>query len=177
MGRSEKNAELSVKSGKRTTASRSSVSSTPGSAPDSRKAGLRIRSASLLNSRNSDVVDKENGDCAPTLKKVSAVSEEEVVQQESGDKLPSAGAKMQKRTSKADAEYYKKLAEERKNALKEALTENEEVHEELQMAKAEVEMLRAEKEQLQEQNEMLTAENQQLQRLLEAAAERGFSLI
>lgn len=125
-------------------------------------------------------MDKENGDCAPTLKKVSAVSEEVVVAQHqqpvdkslSGEPVP-----MPKRATKADAEYYKNLAEERKNALKEVLAENEVLHEEVEMGKTEAEMLRAENEQLQEQNDMLTAENQQLQRLLESAAERGFCLI
>ena len=185
MGRSEKNAELSVKSGKRSTGSRPSISSAPVPAHDSRKTGLRIRSASLINTRNSVVVDKENGDCTPALKKVSAVSEEAAVMQhqpvdKSSSSEAAAGQLMRKRSSKAsanDSEYYKNLAEERKNALKEALAENEVLHEEVEMAKTEAEMLRAEKDQLQEQNEMLTAENEQLQRLLEQAAERGFTLI
>lgn len=188
MGRSEKKATLSVKRTSGSSSQQQSVISSapvPAAARDSRKTGLRIRSASLINTRNSDVLDKENGgDCTPTLKKVSAVVEEVAVMQHQGPVNKSAadetGAQSKKRSSKSaapDLDYYKKLAEERKNALKETLVENEELHEELEQAKMETEVLRAEKDQLMEQNEMLAAENQQLQRLLEKAADQGFHLL
>jgi hypothetical protein len=82
-----------------------------------------------------------------------------------------------RKTNDPDVEYWKKLAEDRKQALRETLAQNEELHEEVELGKTELEMVRAELEQVQEQNELLTAENEQLQRLVAEAAARGFTLI
>lgn len=116
--------------------------------------------------------------------------------QEARDGTPVTGSQtglmkwMAKATVK-DLQYYKQLADDRKQALAEALQQNEELHEEVELGKTEVAMIQADmkkmesenerlvkqNEDLVEQNEMLVAENEQLQRLLESAAERGFDLI
>ena len=131
-----------------------------------------------MNAGETGTVDKENGEGTPTLNK-SLAKEGETGKQASAEQRSSSQSSQMKKwmSTAAEAAQLKALAEERKKALKEALAENEELHEEVEMMKTEVAVLRTERDQLQEQNEMLAAENQQLQRLIEAAAQQGFSLI